>query len=128
MTQYLNKILCTWDLNISKHFKTADEQKCIFPGVYWCNFFFLKLAYPGGIIDFHLCQQFSINAEVAEASPLIVDDTVALAGNRDEPWAQIVFWSLQSPQKVPCDGMDQTRTLYQTRTHMWSTCAYVKKL
>lgn len=90
--------------------------------------FFLKLAYPGGIIDFHLCQQFSINAEVAEASPLIVDDTVALAGNRDEPWAQIVFWSLQSPQKVPCDGMDQTRTLYQTRTHMWSTCAYVKNL
>lgn len=80
--------------------------------------FFLKLAYPGGIIDFHLCQQFSINAEVAEAPPLIVDDTVALAGNRDEPWAQIVFWSLQSPQKVPCDGMDQTRTLYQTRTHM----------
>lgn len=42
---------------------------------------FFKLAYPGGIIDFHLCQQFSINAEVAEASPLIVDDTVALAGN-----------------------------------------------
>ena len=40
-----------------------------------------KSAYPGGIIDLHLCQQFSINAEVAEAASLVVDDAVALAGH-----------------------------------------------
>lgn len=38
-------------------------------------------AYPGGIIDLHLCQQFSINAEVAEVASLVVDDAVALAGH-----------------------------------------------
>lgn len=54
-------------------------------------------SYPGGIIDLHLCQQFAINAEVAEAPSLIVDNAVALAGHRDEPWAQIVVWPLQSP-------------------------------
>lgn len=35
-------------------------------------------AHPDGIIDLHLCQQFSINAEVAEAASLVVDDAVAL--------------------------------------------------
>lgn len=38
-------------------------------------------AHPGGIIDLHLCQQFSINAEVAEAASLVADDAVALAGH-----------------------------------------------
>lgn len=74
-------------------------------------------AYPGGIIDLHLCQKFSINAEVAEAASLVVDDAVALAGHRDEPWAPIVVWALQSPQQVPCDGVDQTWTLCQTKTY-----------
>lgn len=54
--------------------------------------------YPGGIIDLHLCQKLSINAEVAEAAPLVVDDAVAFAGHCDESWALVVIWSLQSPQ------------------------------
>lgn len=57
-----------------------------------------RSAYPGGIIDLHLCQQFSINAEVAEVASLIVDDAVALAGYWDEPWALTVVRPLQSPQ------------------------------
>lgn len=68
----------------------------------WCQ----KSAYPDGIIDLHLCQQLSINAEVAEASPLVVDDAVALAGHRDEPGTLIVVWPLQSSQQVPCDGVN----------------------
>lgn len=40
-----------------------------------------RSSYPGGIIDLHLCQQFPINAEVAEAAPLVVDDAVALTGH-----------------------------------------------
>lgn len=70
-----------------------------------------KSAHPGGVIDLHLCQQFPINAEVAEAAPLVVDDAVALTGHGDEPRALIVVWALQSPQQVPCDGVDQTWTL-----------------
>lgn len=73
-------------------------------------------AYPGRIIDLHLCQQFSINAEVAKVASLIVDDAVALAGHWDEPWALIVVRPLQSPQQVPCDGVDQTWTLCQTES------------
>lgn len=38
-------------------------------------------AYPARIIDLHLCQQFSIDAEVAKAASLVVDDAVALAGH-----------------------------------------------
>lgn len=53
-----------------------------------------KCPYSGGIVDLHLCQQFSINAEVAKAAPLVVDDAVALAGHGDKPWALIVIWPL----------------------------------
>lgn len=69
-----------------------------------------KSTYPSGIIDLHLCQQFSINAEVAEVASFIVDDTVTLAWHRDEPWALTVVRPLQSPQQIPRDGMDQTWT------------------
>lgn len=74
-------------------------------------------AYPGGIIDCHLCQKFSINAEVAEAASLVADDAMALARHRDEPWALIVVRALQSSQQVPSDGVDQTWTLCQTQTY-----------
>lgn len=37
--------------------------------------------HPCGVVDLHLCQQFSVYAEVAEAASLIVDDAVALAGH-----------------------------------------------
>lgn len=76
------------------------------------------LAYPGGIIDLHLCQQFSINAEVTQAAFLIVDNAVTLAGHWDEPRALMAVWALQSPQQVPRDGVDQTWTLCRTKTHM----------
>lgn len=68
-------------------------------------------AHPGGIVDLHLCQQLPVDAEVAEAASLIVDDAVALAGHRDEPRTLIVVWALQGPQEVPCDGVHQTRSL-----------------
>lgn len=68
-------------------------------------------AHPGGIVDLHLCQQLPVDAEVAETASLIVDDAVALAGHRDEPWTLIVVRALQGPQEVPCDGVDQTRPL-----------------
>lgn len=74
-------------------------------------------SHPGGIVDLHLCQQFSINAEVAEAPSLIVDNAVAFTGHRDEPGVPTVIRSLQSPQKVPSDGVDQAWTLCPTKTH-----------
>lgn len=74
-------------------------------------------AYPGGIIECHLCQKFSINAEVAEAASLVVDDAVALARHRNETWALIVVRALQSSQQVPSDGVDQTWTLCHTQTY-----------
>lgn len=73
-------------------------------------------SHPGGIVDLHLCQQFAINAEVAEVPSLIVDNAVALTGHWDEPGALTVSRSLQSPQKVPSDGVDQTWTLWPTKT------------
>ena len=87
-------------------------------------------AYPGGIIDLHLCQQFPINAEVAEAASLVVDDAVPLAGHWDEPWAQIVVRPLQSPQQVSRDGVDQTWTLCQHTqidTPTWAKCQCKKE-
>lgn len=71
----------------------------------------------GGVVDFHLCQQFSIDAEVAETASFVTDDAVALAGHRDEPGPLKMIRSLQSPQKVSCDGVDQTWTLCQSKTH-----------
>lgn len=71
----------------------------------------------GGVVDFHLCQQFSIDAEVAEKTSFVTDDAVALAGHRDEPGPLKMIRSLQSPQKVSCDGVDQTWTLCQSKTH-----------
>lgn len=71
----------------------------------------------GGVVDFHLCQQFSIDAEVAETTSLVTDNAVALAGHRDEPGPLKMARILQSPQKVSCDGVDQTWTLCQSKTH-----------
>lgn len=72
-------------------------------------------SHPGGVFNLHLCQQFSIDAEVAEATSFIADDAMALAGHRDDPGPLKVLWSLQSPQKVSCDGVDQTWTLCQSK-------------
>lgn len=55
-------------------------------------------SYTCGVIDFHLRQKFSINAEVTELPSFIVDDTVALAGHRDETRPETVLGALESPQ------------------------------
>lgn len=68
-------------------------------------------AHPGGVIDLHLCQQLPVDAEVAETATVVVDDAVALAGHRDEPWTLIVIGALQGPQEVPRDGVHQTWAL-----------------
>lgn len=39
--------------------------------------------HPSGIIDLHLSQKFSIDAEVAKPSSLIVYDAVAFTGYRN---------------------------------------------
>lgn len=55
-------------------------------------------SYACGVIDLHLGQEFSINAEVTEVSSLIVDDTVALTGHRDQTGLEAVLGALQGPQ------------------------------
>lgn len=56
------------------------------------------VSYTCGVVDFHLCQKFSINAEVTELPSFIVDDTVALAGHRDQTGAETVLGTLEGPQ------------------------------
>lgn len=73
--------------------------------------------YPCGIIDFHLCQQFSVYAEVAESTPLIVDDAVSLTGHRDEARSLAQLRTLQSPKQVPSDGVDEARAFWRAETH-----------
>jgi len=67
--------------------------------------------YPCGIVDLHLSQQFPVDAEVAEAASLVVNDAVALAGHRDDARPLTQLWTLQGPQQVPRDGVDQARAL-----------------
>lgn len=68
-------------------------------------------AYPGRVVELHLSEQLAIDAEVAEAASLVVYDAVTLAGHGDEPRLLAVFWTLQSPQQIPCDGVYQAWTL-----------------
>lgn len=62
-----------------------------------------------------MCQKFSINAEVAEASSLIVDDAVALARHRDEAGPLAQFRPLQGPEQVPRDSVNQAWALWRAR-------------
>lgn len=71
--------------------------------------------YPRGVVDLHLCQQFSIYAEVAKAASLIVDDAVALAGHWDEAGPLTQLRALQGSEKVPGDSVDQARALWWAR-------------
>lgn len=68
-------------------------------------------SYPCGVIELHLSEQLAIDAEIAEAASLVVDDAVTLAGDRDEPRLLAVLRPLQSPQQIPCDGVYQAWTL-----------------
>lgn len=63
-------------------------------------------SYPAGIVDLHLGQKLSVYAEVAEATSLVVDDAVAFAGHGDEARPLAQLRPLQSPEQVPCDGVD----------------------
>src|SRR4029434_10388069 len=65
----------------------------------------------------HTLQQCAIDAEVVGLTPLVIDDTVALAGHRNQTRPQAVLWALQGPQQVPGDGVHQTWTLCSTHTH-----------
>ena len=49
---------------------------------------------PDRVVDLHLGQQFAVDAEVAEASSLIADDAVALAGHGDESRTQAGLWAI----------------------------------
>lgn len=68
--------------------------------------------YTCGVIDLHLGQQLSIDAEVAELTPVVVDDAVALAGHWDQTGEHTVVGTLQSSQEITGDGVDQTRPLW----------------
>lgn len=67
--------------------------------------------YPRGIVDLHLCQQFAVYAEVTEATSLIIDDAVSLAGHGDETRPLAQLRTFQGPQQVSCDGVNQARPL-----------------
>lgn len=41
----------------------------------------VNVTYTCGVIDLHLGQQLAIDAEVAELTPVVVDDAVALTGH-----------------------------------------------
>ena len=69
------------------------------------------MTYPRGVVDLHLRQQLAVDAEVAEASALVADDAVALAGHGDEARLLAQLRALQGPQQVPRDGVDQTWAL-----------------
>lgn len=60
-------------------------------------------------------QHFAVNAEVAEAAPLIVDDAVALARHGDEAGPLAQLRPLQGPEQVPCDSVNQARALWRAR-------------
>lgn len=55
-------------------------NKCI-PKEQCCLFTRAVKPHPCGIVDLQLRQKFSVNTKVAEASSLIVNDAVALAGH-----------------------------------------------
>lgn len=68
--------------------------------------------YSRGIVDFHLRQQFAIYAEVAETTSLVINDAVSLAGHGDEARPHAKLRTLQGPQQVACDGVDQAWALW----------------
>lgn len=67
--------------------------------------------YPCWIVDLHLSQKFSIDAEIAESPSFIVDDTVAFTGNRNQAWKQAVFWSFEGSEQISSDCVDEARAL-----------------
>lgn len=67
--------------------------------------------YPCWIIDLHLSQKFSVDAEIAESPSFIVDDTVAFTGNRNQAWKQAVFWSFEGSEQISSDCVDEARAL-----------------
>lgn len=71
--------------------------------------------HPCGVVDLHLCQQFSVYAEVAKAASLIVDDAVALTGHWDEAGPLTQLRALQGSEEVPGDSVDQARALWWAR-------------
>lgn len=72
-------------------------------------------SHPCGVVDLHLRQKFSVDAEVAKTSSLVVNDAVALAGHGDEPGTQTKLRPLQGPEQIPGDGVNQARALCRQR-------------
>lgn len=69
------------------------------------------ISYTCGVVNLHLGEQLSVDAEVTELASLIADDTVAFTRDRYEPRERTVIGTLQSPEEIPGDGVHQTRTL-----------------